>query len=91
VVKGMTGKKFIYVDGNHQFEPTIQYFNTIMSMSGESDIIVFDDIHWSKAMEQAWREIKQDKRVRYTIDLFFIGIIFLKKDFLQKQDFIIHI
>jgi hypothetical protein len=62
-----------------------------MSVSGEDDIIVFDDIHWSKAMERAWREIKEDERVRYTIDLFFIGIIFLKKDFLEKQDFIIHI
>ncbi len=91
VIGGMTGKKFFYVDGNHRYEPTIQYFNTIMSVSGKDDIIVFDDIHWSKAMEQAWREIKEDKRVRYTIDLFFMGIIFLKKDFLAKQDFIIHI
>jgi len=90
LLKGMRGKKFIYIDGNHRYEPTIHYFNTIISISGEDDILVFDDIHWSKDMEQAWLEIKQDIRVKYTIDLFFVGLVFLKKDFLEKQDFVVH-
>ena len=57
---------------------------------GDDDILVFDDIHWSRDMEKAWLEIKQDIRVKYTIDLFFIGLVFLKKDFLEKQDFVVH-
>jgi hypothetical protein len=40
-------------------------------------------------MEQAWEEIKKDESVRLTIDLFFIGLVFFKKEFRVKQDFII--
>ena len=90
VLFGMTGVKFFYVDGNHQYEPTLNYFNTIMKISGKDDILVFDDIHWSKDMEHAWNYIKQDQRVKYTIDLFFIGLVFLKTDFLEKQDFVVY-
>ena len=89
-IEGMNGKKFFFIDGDHRYEPTIHYFNTIISISGEDDILVFDDIHWSRDMEKAWLEIKQDTRVKYTIDLFFIGLVFLKKDFLEKQDFVVH-
>jgi len=90
LLNGMRGKKFVYIDGNHRYEPTIHYFNTILSHSGQDDILVFDDIHWSKDMEKAWLEIKKDTRVKYTIDLFFIGLVFFKKDFLEKQDFVVH-
>ena len=87
---GMKGRRFFFIDGNHRYEPTVHYFNIILSSSGADDILVFDDIHWSKDMEHAWEYIKQDKRVKYTIDLFFIGLVFLKTDFLEKQDFVIH-
>ena len=89
VLLGMKGKKFFFIDGNHQYEPTVNYFNTILKISGKDDILVFDDIHWSKDMEHAWNSIKEDKRVKYTIDLFFIGLVFLKTDFLEKQNFVI--
>ena len=40
-------------------------------------------------MESAWAEIERDPRVYLTIDLFFIGIVFLRDEFKVKQDFII--
>ena len=78
---------FAFLDGNHRKIPTLQYFKQILEKSNEETMIVFDDIHWSKEMEEAWEEIKVNKAVTLTIDLFFIGIVFLKKEFKVKQHF----
>lgn len=80
---------FVFADGNHRKEPTIRYFEQILTRSHADTIIVFDDIHWSREMEEAWNKIKNHEKVTLTIDLFFIGIVFLKKDFKEKQHFTI--
>lgn len=80
---------FAFLDGNHRKIPTLQYFHQILEKSNEETIFVFDDIHWSKEMEGAWEEIKNHAAVTLTIDLFFIGVVFLKKDFKVKQHFAI--
>jgi predicted O-methyltransferase YrrM len=80
---------FVFIDGNHSYEPTMTYFNCLLSKSNEDAIFIFDDIHWSKEMENAWEEIKADERVSLTIDLFYIGIVFLKKENKEKENFII--
>jgi predicted O-methyltransferase YrrM len=78
-----------FIDGNHRKAPTLDYFNKIMRKTNEYSCIVFDDIHWSREMEEAWEEIKKDDRVKLSIDLFFVGVVFFRKSFLEKQDFII--
>lgn len=78
-----------FVDGNHRKEPTLRYFNLLMDRASPSAVLIFDDIHWSREMEEAWAAIKQDPRVLLTVDLFFIGLVFLRKEFKVKQDFII--
>jgi len=40
-------------------------------------------------MEKAWAEIKADARVSLTIDLFYIGIVFLRKEQKEQEHFII--
>jgi predicted O-methyltransferase YrrM len=85
----MTGKKLFFFDGNHQYQPTVRYFEEVVRSCGEEDILVFDDIHWSKGMENAWEEIKKNERVSCSVDLFFIGIVFLRKEFKEKLDFTI--
>lgn len=77
-----------FIDGNHRYEATIKYFDQIAQKSNEQTIMIFDDIHWSKGMEEAWREISQDDRVSLSIDLFEFGIVFFNLR-LQKEHFII--
>jgi predicted O-methyltransferase YrrM len=79
----------VYIDGNHRLEPTLRYFNWLMPHLHEYSIVVFDDIHWSAEMEDAWNTVVKDERITLSIDLFFIGIVFFRKDFKVKQDFII--
>ncbi|MEO7312355.1 MAG: class I SAM-dependent methyltransferase [Chitinophagaceae bacterium] len=78
-----------FVDGNHRREPTLHYFEQLLQYSHEYTILIFDDVHWSSEMEAAWETIKADSRVRLTIDLFFIGLVFFRKDFKEKQDFVV--
>ena len=78
---------FAFVDGNHRKEPTLKYFEALLKLSHANTIMVFDDIHWSEEMEAAWENIKQHDAVRLTVDLFFIGIVFLRNDFKVKQHF----
>lgn len=80
---------FAFVDGNHRREPTIRYFEQLLKKSAESSIFIFDDIHWSKEMEEAWKYIKQHPAVKLTIDLFFIGIIFFREEQKVPQHFTI--
>jgi predicted O-methyltransferase YrrM len=77
------------VDGNHRKKPTLDYFNQILPLLPNEGCIVFDDIHWSREMEEAWADICADHRVTLTIDLFAIGLVFVRKEQLEKQHFTI--
>ena len=76
-----------YIDGNHRYQPTMDYFHQLLSKSNSDTILVFDDIHWSIEMEKAWEEIKSHPSVQYTIDIFFLGFVFFRNEFKVKQDF----
>ena len=78
---------FAFVDGNHRREPTVEYFTKLLNHSTPSTVLIFDDIHWSAEMEAAWKEIQGHPSVTLTIDLFFIGLVFINPDFIVKQHF----
>ena len=78
-----------FIDGNHRYEPTMRYFEAILGHVSRTAVVVFDDIHWSAEMERAWNEIRRDPRVMMTIDLFFLGFVFIRDEFKVKQDFTI--
>lgn len=77
---------FVFFDGNHQKEPTIDYFEKCLPYKHNDSIFVFDDIHWSTGMQEAWEYIKAHPETIVTIDLFFMGIVFFKKE-LSKEEF----
>jgi len=79
----------VFIDGHHTYDATIRYFHLILAKSKEDTVFVFDDIHWSKGMEKAWHEIQHHPQVTLTIDLFFLGIVFLRKSQLARQHFTI--
>lgn len=79
----------VFVDGNHRYEPTLRYFRQLLPFVHENSILIFDDIHWSSEMEQAWKEIMAHEAVTLSIDLFFIGIVFFRNEQQVKQHFTI--
>jgi predicted O-methyltransferase YrrM len=65
---------FAFIDGHHQYQPTLDYFDAIFETSSADGVFVFDDIRWSKGMERAWRELCADPRLGVAIDLHSLGI-----------------
>jgi predicted O-methyltransferase YrrM len=78
-----------FIDGNHRYEPTVRYFNQLLPHLHANSILIFDDIHWSAGMEQAWEAVKENQSVMLSIDLFFIGLVFFSDQFKVKQHFTI--
>lgn len=89
-LKTIKNKKFdlIYIDGNHQKEATLKYFMQLQQNISNNSVIIIDDIHWSKGMTEAWNTIKKLDKATLTIDTFFWGIVFFRKE-QTKQHFLI--
>jgi len=81
----------IYFDGNHQKEPTITYFEQCLKAKHKDTVFIFDDIHWSKGMNQAWSYIKNHKEVSLTIDTFYWGFVFFREEQFEKEQFVLRI
>ncbi len=77
---------WVFIDGNHQKEPTIRYFEQCLEKCTNDSVLLLDDIYWSKGMAEAWENIKQHPRVSVTLDLFQVGIVFLREGQIN-QDF----
>ncbi len=70
----------IFIDGNHQEEATLRYFEWSLSSIGPKTIMVFDDIYWSQGMTQAWERVKAHPKVIASIDLFQMGLVFFNPE-----------
>ena len=78
----------MFFDGNHRKQATINYFEQCLPSHHNDTVFIFDDIHWSKEMEEAWEHIIANSEVTLSIDLFFLGIVFFRKG-LSKENFLI--
>lgn len=79
---------FVFFDANHRYEPTVRYFEMCMAKANEESVFVFDDIHWSEEMHDAWKYISKHPSVMISIDLFFVGLVFFRKN-QPKQHFVL--
>lgn len=79
----------IYFDGNHSKKATLAYFKTLLPTISNDSVWIFDDIHWSAEMEEAWKIIKNHPKVSVTIDTFQWGIVFFRTE-QMKEHFIIN-
>ena len=90
IINGLDKLDFVFVDGNHQKQATLNYFEWCLPKVHENTLLIFDDIYWSEGMKEAWAEIKAHPKVTVTIDLFWIGLVYFKTD-QAKEDFVIKI
>ena len=78
---------FVFIDGNHRYLPTVNYLHQLLPVIHEFTVVVMDDIHWSADMEKAWEYCRKHPAVTMSIDLFFVGILFFRKEFRVPQHF----
>jgi predicted O-methyltransferase YrrM len=82
--------QLIYFDGNHSKQSTLNYFELLLPTISNESVWIFDDIHWSLEMEEAWEIIKNHPRVTVSIDTFQWGIVFFRYE-QEKEHFVIRI
>lgn len=80
----------IYFDGNHSKKATLDYFELLLPTITNDSVWIFDDIHWSSDMEEAWKIIKNQTKVTLTIDTFQWGIVFFRSE-QEKEHFTIRV
>jgi predicted O-methyltransferase YrrM len=88
VINKLDQLDFVFVDGNHQKDATLKYFEWCLPKVYEDTILIFDDIYWSEGMKEAWAQIKAHPQVSITVDLFWIGLVFFKTG-KEKENFLI--
>ncbi len=84
-VYSLRGIDVAFIDANHAYASTCEYFNVLADMTHEKSVIVVDDIHYSEEMERAWKEICGDERVTSTIDLYQMGLVFFDKHYWKRN------
>jgi predicted O-methyltransferase YrrM len=89
ILKDSNHPLMVFIDGDHSYSGTLEYYAEIKKYARPDTFVVFDDIRWSKDMEKAWREIKEDPATIINIDLFFMGIVFFREG-ITKQNFVIN-
>ncbi|GIZ10072.1 O-methyltransferase [Flavobacterium sp. UMI-01] len=80
----------IYFDGNHAKKATLDYFERLLPTITNDTVWIFDDIHWSAEMEEAWNIIKNHPKVKVTIDTYQWGLVFFRYE-QPKQHFVIRV
>ena len=74
-----------YVDANHTFEATTRYVDFLLPRMNEKGVVAIDDIHHSEQMELAWNTLKNDKRVTTSVDLYYVGLLFVDPHYLKRH------
>ncbi len=80
--------QLIYFDGNHSKQATLEYFELLLPTITNETVWIFDDIHWSIDMEEAWKMIENHPKVTVSIDTFQWGIVFFRAE-QKKEHFVI--
>lgn len=66
---------WIYIDGNHRLEPTLEYFERCKELLSPHGILILDDIYWSKEMTMAWEKACTDERFNLALDFYHFGVL----------------
>jgi predicted O-methyltransferase YrrM len=75
----------IYIDGHHDGNATLFYFESILNRVHNDTVVIFDDIYWSEDMTRAWNKICKHSKVTASVDCFDFGLVFFRKEQLQER------
>jgi predicted O-methyltransferase YrrM len=79
-----------FIDGNHEKNSLLKYFQALKPFIHKHSIIIVDDIYWSDEMQSAWQELIMDPEITQSVECFHFGLLFFKPEFLNKENHRIH-
>lgn len=65
---------YAFIDGHHDRDATLRYFDILLPHLAKQAVVIFDDINWSPGMQEAWAKIQTNQRVQLFSDLYVLGI-----------------
>lgn len=81
-----------FIDGNHKKEPTLDYFEKLKPKLKDQAIVIFDDINWTRGMQEAWYKLRTDNIVNYSIDFYKLGLVVIdRNEKKRRQAFSLHL
>lgn len=78
---------YVFVDGHHDEQATLQYWHEIMPFLAKQAVLVLDDIRWSSGMKRAWKTIAHDASISAAVDLGTIGLCVVDESIHQRKYF----
>lgn len=76
----------IYIDANHTYQATIEYFKSSLTLMSDSGLIVLDDINWSPYMRRAWEDLISQFPNHLYVENDKLGIVFVNVE-LEKNHY----
>lgn len=73
-LRAMGAVDMAFIDGHHQYQPTMDYFEAILPFASPQAVLAFDDIRWSDGMRRAWSRLQADPRLGLVVDLDSLGV-----------------
>lgn len=86
LLEQLSSLDMVFIDGDHRKEKILGYFGQIIGHIHDESLVIIDDIHWSGGMTRAWQTLSRHPRVKVSIDLYRMGILFFKRE-LSPQRF----
>lgn len=65
----------VHIDGDHTEENTLRYFKRLLPHLRHGSLVLFDDIHFSAGMWNAWEKLSRWKGAEYSINVGRYGIL----------------
>lgn len=72
---GMDRVDYVFIDAEHQEEPTVRYFELILPHLASGAVLVLDDVVFPPEMRPAWRRISSHPRAGTAVGLGRMGIV----------------
>lgn len=79
-----------FIDGNHSKAAILNYFELLLPTITNNAVWIFNNIHGSSGMQDAWKIIKNNPKVTVTIDTFQWGFVFFRHE-QAKEHFVIRV
>lgn len=76
----------LFLDGHHTSEALWKYYQALKPCMADQTIIIVDDIYWSADMTAGWKNLIALPEVTQSVDCFHFGLLFFKKDFLNREN-----
>lgn len=85
VLRESTPVDYAFIDGHHDEQATVAYFEQFLPCLAPDAVLIFDDIMWYEGMKRAWHRIESHPSVKLAVDLGVVGVVVVSNRAIPKE------